>query len=58
MRSFTAAALGTGLLLAATTALAGPSEEEIARLGGPEPRPSARSGPATRSERFPSGPEV
>jgi len=39
MRSFTAAALGTGLLLAATTAFAGASEEEIARLGGPELTP-------------------
>jgi len=39
MRSFTAAALGTGLLLAATAAFAGLSEEEIARLGGPELTP-------------------
>ena len=39
MRSFTAAALGTGLLLVATAAFAGVSEEEIARLGGPELTP-------------------
>jgi hypothetical protein len=39
MRSFTAAVLGTGLLVAAMAAFAGSSEDEIARLGGPELTP-------------------
>ena len=39
MRSFVAAALALGLLLATSAALARPSDEEIARLGGPDLTP-------------------
>jgi len=39
MRSFISAVLGLGLLLAATSTLARPSDEEIARLGGPDLTP-------------------
>jgi hypothetical protein len=39
MARWTAAALAAGLVLAATAALGAPSEEQIARLGGPELTP-------------------
>jgi len=39
MRSSISAALGLGLLLVATSTLARPTDEEIARLGGPELTP-------------------
>jgi len=39
MRNFTSAALGVGLILAATCAWARPTDEQIARLGGPELTP-------------------
>jgi hypothetical protein len=39
MRSFTAAVLGAGLALATTAASAASTEQEIARLGGPELTP-------------------
>jgi len=39
MRSFVTAALALGLSLMATAVLAGSTEEEIARLGGPELTP-------------------
>ena len=39
MARWTAAALAAALVLAATAAFAVPTEEEIARLGGPELTP-------------------
>lgn len=53
MRSLTLIALGAGLTLIATSALANPSEEEIARLGGPELTPVGAERPGNAEGTIP-----